>query len=714
MIKKYKELQLKIKNLESKFNRLQYQNKPVVLSDLNDGVKVFTQDQTLHGIYLAYCIDTVDIWKANRIRFFCPLIHNPLRPIKEFPWAYPISAMGGFDDSGLNWVPPAGSMVAIVFERGYRDAPYYLGTIWHRDRGKDGQPHTWLYKNIDEYNNVYENKRKGYLVGPNDGSQVLPPWNTESYNGFDISSKVDFSEDVDAQRKITYPNIYGFKTPEKHMLKMVDGDAKCNRKWKRMELMSSCGNWLMFKDDHLHYGGQWSHTSCGAIDGDVNSGCGVSSAFGYKAPSEKLNCEGQSSNKNIIGGHPNTGGTNSKYPKGQVGSNPYFKHANECRPYKGPQTPQNNKCDLPQTGVQIMSISGHTFVMDDSVEEPSGDMNWDRSTKAFDFGCNNTFVGRMYLKSTTGHSIELNDSETSGGSEPVRNENNGIKIKTATGNKIELNDHTLSSCTAGDRRGIHIQSTSNHTLDMSDEANDQCSPIRKEGGEIKSFAKRGYVRLRSGYGMELIMSEGFSQQETQQQYLQLLTPRKTAEGSSGPHLFRMQESPSSEGSYILTRSGGKHIVSTYDDSIEIVGDPEKNPSDKVEIVSRIKVVSTKDYYVNVTKKSHVFVADDKILLLAGKDCAPADGEPGCVPCMGPVLVYMNGCIRLSDRVYASSSCSASAASIFSMSPLVTCPTKPCCEGTSGPPEGVVANEATLQGNNIITTGTNSANQAVGI
>lgn len=714
MIKKYKELELKIKNLENRFNKMKYEQKGVVLSTLNDGTKVFVQEETLHGIYLAYCIDTVDVWKANRIRIFCPLIHNPTRPIREFPWAYPISAMGGFDDCGLNWVPPAGSMVAIVFERGDRGAPYYLGTIWHRDRGPDGRPHTWLYKNIDEYKNIYENKRKGYLVGPNDGSQVLPPWNTESYNGFDLNSDVDFSSDVNAQKKITYPNIYGFKTPEKHMLKMVDGDAKCNRRWKRMELMSSCGNWLMFKDDHVHYAGQWAHTSCGVTEGEVNNSCGVIKGYGLSQSDtkEKLNCEGDKSNKKIIGGHPSTGG-NTKYNNNQVGSNPYFKHANECRPYKGPQTPQNNRCDLPQTGVQIMSISGHTFVMDDSVEEPSGDMNWDRSTKAFDFGCNNTFVGRMYLKSTTGHSIELNDSETSGSSTPTRSENNGIKITTATGNKIELNDHTLSPCTAGGKRGIHIQSTSNHTLDMSDEANSQCSPTRKEGGEIKSLAKRGYVRLRSGYGMELLMSEGFSQQETQQQFLQLLTPRKTAEGSSGPHLFRMMESPNSEGSYILTRSGGKHIVSTYDDSVEIIGDPEKNPSDKIEIVSRIKVVSTKDYYVNITKKSHVFVADDKILLLAGKDCVPKDG-PGCVPCVGPVLVYMNGCIRLSDRVYASSSCSAPAASIFSMSPLTLCPQIPCCEATSGPPEGQVADEATLRGNNAIADGTNSVNQAVGI
>jgi hypothetical protein len=705
----YRKLEIRLKSIEARFNKMNYEQKAVVQSALNDGTKVFIQEETLHGIYLAYCIDTVDIWKTNRIRIFCPLIHNPARPLKEFPWAYPISAMGGFDDSGLNWIPPAGSTVAIVFEKGDRNSPYYLGTVWHRNRGPVGTPHNWLYKNIDEYKNIYEGQRGGYLVGKNDESQVLPPWNTESYNGFDLNSEVDFSSNVDEQKKITYPNIYGFKTPEKHMLKMVDGDAKCNRRWKRMELMSSCGNWLMFKDDHLHYSGQWSHTSCGAVEGEVNNSCG-----GITPTKEKLDCEGQTSNKKIIGGHPNTGGPSSKYPSGQVGNNPYFKHENECRPYKGPQTPQNNKCDLPQTGVQLMSISGHTFVMDDSVEEPSGEMGWKRSTKAFDFGCNNTFSGRVYLKSATGHTIEINDSETSGSNPPTRSENNYIRLKSATGNKLELNDHTLAPCTAGAQRGIHLQSTSNHTIDMCDEANEQCSPTRKEGGEVKSIAKRAYFRLRTGYGMEIMMSDNYSQEETQQQYLQLLAPRKTAGGFCGPHIFRMQESSNNEGSFILTRSGGKYIVSTCDDSVEIVGDPEKNPSDKIEIVSRLKVVSTKDYYVNVTKKSHVFIADDKILLLAGKDCTPKNDDPGCIPCLGPVLVYMNGCIRYSDRVFASASCSAPAANVFQMAPFADCPTKTCCESTSGLPEGQVADESSLRSNNAMTDGINSENQARGI
>ena len=57
------------------------------------------------------------------------------------------------------------------------------------------------------------------------------------------------------------------------MLKMVDGNAKCNRRWKRMELQSGCGNWMIFKDDHLHYGGQWTNPLCpaGETSGGSNS-----------------------------------------------------------------------------------------------------------------------------------------------------------------------------------------------------------------------------------------------------------------------------------------------------------------------------------------------------------------------------------------------------------------------------------------------------------
>ena len=681
----------------------------IVQSEFKKRMTVGRQSESQFGCYTALCVETIDIWKQNRIRFYCPLFHDPHRPIKELPWASPVSSMGGFDDCGLNWVPPAGSTVVVVFENGARTSPYYLGTTWHRNRGpKDA--HNWGV-NIDEYYKIWEGHRKGYLVGPNDESQVLPPWNTESYNGFDLSSIVDFANQPEAQKRITYPNIYGFKTPEKHMVKMVDGDPKCNRRWKRMEIMSSCGNWIMLKDDHLHYAGQWSHPNCGVEDDDVsciegqNEGLesddttrfqGLSSiqsiaasvAAGLTGDLEAVplpggkkesstTCDGKESSKKIIGGHPATGHPKSKYHKSQKGANPYFKHENECRPYKGPGTPQNNKCDLPQTGIQIMSISGHTLVFDDSVEEPSGNPEWERSTKKFDFGCNDKFVGRTYWKSATGHMIEMSDIEAD---VKLRGEDNYIRFLSAGGNKIELNDHTVTQkdcpgCppnVAGEKRGVFIGSTSGHSVELNDEANEQCGPCRMEAGFVPiPKAKKAFVRIRSGYGLEIMMKDENSQEKTVQQHIQLYCPQKD-NADRGPHIHRYQEAPTGPG-LVYLRAGGNYVIMTHDNKIEVIGDVATNPSDKIEIISRKKMVYTKDIYLNVTDKSHFFLAKERIMLLAGEDCeGEGEGEEKS-PCFGPVLVYVNGCIRLSDRVFASASKESSAASIFMMSPLIKCP-----------------------------------------
>lgn len=719
-------LERRIKSLENLMGGISFDTKAVVRQELVANANIVEQAQAQFGMYTALCIDTIDIWKQNRIRFFSPLFHDPEKTVKELPWAHSVSNLGGFDDCGATWVPPAGSTVCIMFENGSRESPYYIGTTWHRNRGPDGE-HNWGY-NIEEYYKIWEGTRKGYLVGPNDGSQVFPPWNTENYNGFDLSSVVDFSDNPEARKLITYPNIFGFKTPEKHYIKMVDGDPKCNRKWKRFEIMSSCGNWIMMKDDHLHYAGQWAHPDCGGItDGDtsciedvsnssqedvLSGGFGLSDnslddarrrtrnrrildqreerennnedededeeldlspLFGIKG--EEVPCEEKRSNAKIIGGHPATGSPDTKHYKSQVGANPFFKHSQECRPYKGPSTPQNNSCDLPQTGIQIMSISGHTFVMDDSVEEPSGEPTWDRE---FDFGCNDHYVGRCYWKSATGHLIEMSDVESPPGDEgaKLRGKDNFIRILTATGNKIELNDHTESQkdcpgCPpniAGEERGIHLRSTSNHTFDMVDEANEQCAPCRMEGGSPVSKAKKAFVRIRTGYGLEMSFNDDNNQEETDQQNIKIFCPQK--DNPRGPHTHLYQESAGGPG-LVFLRVGGNYVVSTFDNHITIVGDEETNPADLIEVVSRTNLVYTKDVYINVTDKLHLFYAKDVILLLAGQDC-PGPSEAG--PCFGAVVVYdySTGCVKISDRVFASTGPESQQLSMFQLAPFMKC------------------------------------------
>lgn len=782
--KEVEDLKNRISTIESQMGGLRYDVRDVVRAEIVQNATVIDQSQMQYGLYTALCIDTVDIWKQNRIRFFSPLFHLPSMKIQELPWAHAISNMGGFDDCGMTWIPPAGSTVCILFENGSRSSPYYIGTTWHRNRGPDGK-HTWGF-NINEYYKIWEGTRKGYLVGPDDGSQVLPPWNTENYNGFDLTSGVDFSQNPEAQRLITYPNIYGFKTPEKHMIKMVDGDPKCNRKWKRFEIMSSCGNWIMLKDDHLHYAGQWAHPECGGVVKEGETSCvedaynqsqidkyrsglgqnaataantkrvsdilvgepttiiskkhglvdgqllylkdtnsippvdgfynvrvtgpdsftipfdsrgGVNGNSGSWQPKEttesaqqdfaaanvedltpqsgkkleETSCDDKESNRKIIGGHPRTPTYKTKHFKSQIGSNPYFKHRQECRPYRGSSTPQNNAVDLPQSGIQIQSISGHTFVMDDSVEEPSGEPKWDRE---FDFGCNNKFVGRTYWISATGHSIEMSDVEgqkdTEGG---IRGADNYIRIKSATGNSIELNDHTESqpNCKAcppniaGKSRGIQLKSTSNHVIQMCDEGNEQCGPCRVGGGTPVPKAKKAFVKIRSGYGLEMSFNDDSNQQTAENQSIQIFSPMTG--NAQGPHIMRFQEAPADLPGFVFLRVAGNYLCTTNINHITIVGNEDYKGS-MVEYVTNLKLVYTKDAYINITETSHLFLAKDKIILGAGEDCPPPEGveqEPG--PCILPVLVLKNGAIAASDRVFASASPAASVLSIFQLKPF---------------------------------------------
>jgi hypothetical protein len=303
--------------------------------------------------------------------------------------------------------------------------------------------------------------------------------------------------------------------------------------------------------------------------------------------------------------------------------------------------------------------------MDDSVEEPGGEMEWKDD---FSFGCNDKYAGRSYWKSATGHLIEISDVEEP---EKIRSENNYIKILTATGNKIELNDHTKEGDIAGEQRGIHLQSTSNHTIDMVDETNEQASPERMDGGVPVPKAKKAFVRIRSGYGLEMSFNDELSQEETQQQNIQIFCPQKDNE-KRGPHIKRYQEAPDGPG-LVFLRVGGNYVCYTYDNHITVVGDEEENPSNLIEFVTKVNVVYTKEQYINISDKIHLFLAKEMILLLAGEDAdyeaETCDGDKD--PRFAAVLVYdfSSGCVRVSDRVFASTSGDARPVSMFDLLPF---------------------------------------------
>ena len=636
--------------------------KNTVLTEFAKRQKYAVQPQVYFGLYTALCVDTQDPLKQNRVRFYSPLLNDPGTQIKQLDWASPCSAMGGFDDSGLNWVPPAGSLLIIGFERGYRQSAYYLGTTWTRDRGKDtkngGVPQYKFNYSIPEFLKLYDNHREGYLSGPDDGSQVLPPWNTESMNGLDVNLSNNEVPDDDAinQANVTTPNIYGCKTPQKLGWKLVDGNPDCHYRWKRAEYFTNY-NWILMKDDMLHPGGQWANPQCCTDGGGDVSQCSVDGV-----PTETDQCMDPSS-----------------LPKC---ANKFFKHKSECRPYTGPGTPQNNKCAIDQGGMQFLDMAGNTMIFDSSVEQPTlGDgVPWERGTEPFDFGCTNKYTGKMKMISATGHRIEMNDEEDI---PTFRGPNNGIRLISATGNYLFLCDDTNSSNIATKNRGLWAGSTSGHTFEMCDSQNVQASPSRSEIDSpsdeatqtvnLENFnrpqpaATQAYIRLRSGYGLTFMMADYNSQQHTQQQFIQILSPQ-TDNTIAGPHILRFQEAPSGPG-YVLLRVGGKYICATYDNHYTFVG-ITSNPSNKITNVTGATYIHTEQEYMNVAYL-HEFIADTLILLLAGQDCPSAGGME---PCPFPVLVYQPqqfgpGRIVISDRVYASASPAAQVANVFALWPF---------------------------------------------
>ena len=260
----------------------------------------------------------------------------------------------------------------------------------------------------------------------------------------------------------------------------------------------------------------------------------------------------------------------------------------------------------------------------------------------------------------------------------LRGVDNFIRLKSANGNRIELNDHTVGpeGCTgcppklAGPERGIHLQSTSNHTIKMIDELNKQCSPCRKEGGIPTPAATKAYIQIRSGYGLEMKYSDDNHQTITQNQWIQITNPQCAGKDDPqcnpcGPHYMRFQGNPSPEKAYIFLRAGGYCVRSTCKMDIVLVGDKEKNPSDKYTYVSKMHIRNTEDVDYRYSGKQHIFFAENQILLMAGRDCPPPPGKTEKGPCLYSVIVArcpvfcpLTGILHwtekaMSERVFAS-------------------------------------------------------------
>ena len=638
----------RVKALEENLLEFTHSTLQAVQSILKKNWVTDIQKETMYGLRFGLCVDTKDPQAEGRIRAYIVGHDEDKAPIESLPWIPPVSPFGGFDDSGVLWVPPAGSKVALMFENGDKGSPYYIGTSWDRDRGPEGE-HLWGY-GVPEFDKIHNTHRKGYLVGKNDESQVLPPHNTDNANVKDVDDTRAFDTDTRALKDVVPSHQYVQKTPEKHRLVFHDGNYYCHHRWKHVELASSGGNTFFMWDDHMHPAKQYAHPSCCSGSGEVPCHEDGTPVEGSGKDNATLSCDEGRKNKC---------------------ANKLFKHESECRPFKGPQTPQNNTCELQQSGIFISSISGQVFFMDDEVSEPQGIPNWERGTQAFDFGCEDKFFGKMGCLSATGHRFHMGDAEDdpnirSGDfthPETGRSEPNGFRMETATGNFFEMNDHTIKGGAAGEKRGVRIGSTSMHLFEMSDKTNDQKSPDRKGGGEPTNKAKEAYVKLKTGYGLQLLMRDDNSQETAQTQFIELMTPHIDNE-TKGPNILRMQEAASGNPGLIFLRAGGVMYGHSVDEWIEQVGTDSK-PATKITKVTENELRVTKEMYVHLSD-TEFHHAENNIILAAGRDAPDADGNPNKQPTLHPVVVgrppfftcpFTNfvhlGVSQFSERVFAS-------------------------------------------------------------
>ena len=103
-------------------------------SQFDDDIR--EHDTRLLGLYTGYVTDRDDPEGLGRVRFCIPGLVEP-----HSAWAWPLgTAGGGFKDRGFFAVPEEGAEVAVFFNQGDVDAPYYLSAHWGKPDGESEVP----------------------------------------------------------------------------------------------------------------------------------------------------------------------------------------------------------------------------------------------------------------------------------------------------------------------------------------------------------------------------------------------------------------------------------------------------------------------------------------------------------------------------------------------------------------------------------------------
>ena len=104
------------------------------MSGFDDDIE--THDSRLFGMYVGYVTQRDDPEQLGRVRVCIPGVLEP-----ESAWAWPLGTSGGGSKNrGLFAVPEQDAEVAVFFNQGNVDAPYYLSAHWGKPGGESEVP----------------------------------------------------------------------------------------------------------------------------------------------------------------------------------------------------------------------------------------------------------------------------------------------------------------------------------------------------------------------------------------------------------------------------------------------------------------------------------------------------------------------------------------------------------------------------------------------
>jgi uncharacterized protein involved in type VI secretion and phage assembly len=93
-------------------------------------------DTRLLGMYVGYVVDRKDPEQLGRVRVCVPGLIEP-----SSGWAWPLGTVGGGSkDRGFFAVPEENAEVALFFNQGDIDQPYYLAAHWGKPDGQSEVP----------------------------------------------------------------------------------------------------------------------------------------------------------------------------------------------------------------------------------------------------------------------------------------------------------------------------------------------------------------------------------------------------------------------------------------------------------------------------------------------------------------------------------------------------------------------------------------------